>query len=151
MMLLLCTTAMGSTRCNDVVGRIQNDLRLKAARKCLVSALALTLALPHTAKSSDRRALRVVNGMVSPWRWYLVVLRRKPLPCRCASNAISRAARLVVLNYDVRLRYSHIVEAVVVVQTVVVEPGALASLPFGSTEHAELRCAAAGHVVTSFF
>ena len=43
-----------------------------------------------------------------------------------------------------RVRDAHVVELVAVGDVLVVEPGAVAGLPWGGADHAELCCAAAG-------
>lgn len=44
---------------------------------------------------------------------------------------------------------AHVVEAVSVVDVGIVEPGAVAGFPAGGADHAELSCAAAGHVIAA--
>lgn len=49
-----------------------------------------------------------------------------------------------------RLRHSHIVQPIGIRQARIVEPRALASLPLGAANHAELRHAPTRHVITAF-
>ena len=64
----------------------------------------------------------------------------------CRRSSIHHAS----IDDAVRLRNSHIVQPIGIRQARVVEPRALASLPLGAANHAELRHAPTRHVIAAF-
>lgn len=72
--------------------------------------------------------------------------RRRSLWACCRRSSIHHAS----IDHADRLRHAHVVQSIGVRQARVVEPRALASLPLGPADHAELRHAPARHVVTAF-
>jgi hypothetical protein len=58
-------------------------------------------------------------------------------------------------NFDIRVwlvvGHSHAVEAVLVCDVLVVEPGAIAGLPRRCADHAKLSCTAASHMIAALF
>ena len=72
--------------------------------------------------------------------------RRSNLGACCRRSSIHHAS----IDHADGLRHSHVVQPIRVRQARIIEPRALASLPLGPADHAELRHTPARHVVTAF-